>query len=81
MLSDLLKDYVIRPKPIRVQTDQLDVLVYVTEVKDTPSACFTGFFVDDAGDRRYRIFSADPKSKLQNQIIELSVDNQVIYPI
>lgn len=81
MLSDLLKDYVNRPKPIRVQTNQLDVLVYVTEVKDTPSACFTGFFVDDAWNRRYRIFSADPKSKLQNQIIELSVDNQVIYPI
>ena len=81
MLSDLLKDYVIRPKPIRVKTNQLDVLVYVTEVKDTPSACFTGFFVDDAGDRRYRIFSADPKSKLQNQIIELSIDNQVIYPV
>ena len=81
MLSDLLKDYVNSPKPIRVQTNQLDVLVYVTEVKDTPSACFTGFFVDDAGDRRYRIFSVDPKSKLQNQIIELSIDNQVIYPI
>ena len=81
MLSELLKDYVIRPKPIRVQTDQLDVLVYVTEVKDTPSACFTGFLVDDEGDRRYRIFSADPQSKLQNQIIKLSVDNQVIYPI
>ena len=81
MLSDLLKDYVIIPKPIRVKTNQLDVLVYVTEVKDTPSACFTGFFVDDAGDRRYRIFSADPKSKLQNQIIELSIDNQVIYPV
>ena len=81
MLSDLLKDYVIIPKPIRVKTNQLDVLVYITEVKDTPSACFTGFFVDDAGDRRYRIFSADPQSKLQNQIIELSVDNQVIYPI
>lgn len=81
MLSELLKDYVNSPKPIRVQTNQLDVLVYVTEVKDTPSACFTGFFVDDAGDRRYRIFSTDPQSKLQNQIIELSVDNQVIYPI
>lgn len=81
MLSELLKDYVIRPKPIRVKTDRLDVLVYVTEVKDTPSACFTGFFVDDEGDRRYRIFSADPQSKLQNQIIKLSVDNQVIYPI
>ena len=81
MLSDLLKDYVNSPKPIRVQTNQLDVLVYVTEVKDTPSACFTGFFVDDAGDRRYRIFSVDPQSKLQNQIIKLSVDNQVIYPI
>lgn len=81
MLSDLLKDYVIIPKPIRVKTNQLDVLVYITEVEDTPSACFTGFFVDDAGDRRYRIFSADPQSKLQNQIIELSVDNQVIYPI
>lgn len=81
MLSELLKDYVNSPKPIRVQTNQLDVLVYVTEVKDTPSACFTGFFVDDAGDRRYRIFSAYPQSKLQNQIIKLSVDNQVIYPI
>ena len=81
MLSELLKDYVNSPKPIRVQTNQLDVLVYVTEVKDTPSACFTGFFVDDEGDRRYRIFSADPQSKLQNQIIKLSVDNQVIYPI
>lgn len=81
MLTDLLKDYVNSPKPIRVQTNQLDVLVYVIEVKDTPSACFTGFFVDDAGDRRYRIFSADPQSKLQNQIIELSADNQVIYPI
>ena len=81
MLSDLLKDYVNSPKPIRVKTNQLDVLVYITEVKDTPSACFTGFFVDDEGDRRYRIFSADPQSKLQNQIIKLSVDNQVIYPI
>ena len=81
MLSDLLKDYVNTTKPIRVQTNQFDVLDYVTEVKDTPSACFTGFFVDDAGDKRYRIFSADPKSKLQNQIIELSIDNQVIYPI
>ena len=81
MLTDLLKNYVNSPKPIRVKTNQLDVLVYVIEVKDTPSACFTGFFVDDAGDRRYRIFSADPQSKLQNQIIELSVDNQVIYPI
>ena len=81
MLSDLLKDYVNSPKPIRVQTNQLDILVYVTEVKDTPSACFTGFFVDDAGDKRYRIFSADPQSKLQNQIIELSVDSQVIYPV
>jgi hypothetical protein len=81
MLSELLKDYVIRPKPIRVQTDQLDVLVYVTEVEDTPSACFTGFFLDDEGDRRYRIFSADPQSKLQNKIIKLSVDNQTIYPI
>ena len=81
MLSDLLKDYVNSPKPIRVKTNQLDVLVYITEVKDTPSACFTGFFVDDEGDRRYRIFSVDPQSKLQNQIIKLSVDNQVIYPI
>lgn len=45
MLSDLLKDYVNRHKPIQYQTNQLDVLVYVTEVKDTPSACFTGFFV------------------------------------
>ena len=81
MLSELLKDYVNTTKPIRVQTNQLDVLVYVTEVKDTPSACFTGFFVDDAVDRRYRIFSADLQSKLQNQIIKLSIDNQVIYPI
>ena len=79
MLSDLLKDYVNSPKPIRVQTHHLDVLIYVTEVKDTPSACFTGFFVDDEETQRHLIFSVDPQSMLQNQVLKISVGDQVLY--
>ena len=47
MLTELLTPYIGVSTPIHVETAQLSVDVFVKTVKDKPSACFTGYYIDD----------------------------------
>ena len=51
----------------------------VKTVKDKPSACFTGYYIDDEETQRHLIFSLDSQSKLQNQVLKISVAGETLY--
>ena len=79
MLTELLTPYIGVSTPIHVETSQLSVDVFVKTIKDKPSACFTGYYIDDEETQRHLIFSVDPQSMLQNQVLKISVEDQVLY--
>lgn len=79
MLTELLTPYIGGNTPIRVETNHLSVDVFVKTVKDKPSACFTGYYIDDEETQRHLVFSVDPKSMLQNQVLKISVGDEVLY--
>ena len=79
-MLETLRTYLGTAKPLLVTTPQLQVLVYVTQVNDKPSACFSGYSVDDTGVQRHRVFSLDAQSKLANLVSEILDSDVQLYP-
>ena len=79
-MLDILRAYIGTAKPLLVTTPQLQVLVYVTQVNDKPSACFSGYYIDDTGAQRHKTFSLDAQSKLANLVSSISENDIQLYP-